>query len=618
MKLTIRDYGKIIIADIDLKPGINLVIGHNRSGKTTLLRAIAAASSPSIAAMPAGVLKKDSSQLVSTTAKTASIALDGMFIKFPANTITGKSVFLPPSRIAMGQDEWTTMTKPDRAAAMRLLAPGVDVTINDLLAHLRIESGPHYDTIKSMMGVASVHTLAAQKVTERTGAWKHVTGENFGTKILLEWRPEGWAQDGDVQVSAEQIQKRLDELTNELSAAQQNRAIHLKIQEMSGLGSAEPGALDPKYDEQLAALSREMALESANLEPVYIALDEQIVTAERLHQATLSAKSALALCQSDLKREKSRQPPAATACPGCQMPLSIVGATVVDAATLAGQGPRLEEINRIMALGKEARIALDAAEQSQKNHISLDDIKSQIMAINVKSAEKQKSIQAEINAITKQQNEAKSIINHANFRRQWLKDNAPTGNCPTEEEIVSLREHIAEHNDVLKKINQLADANKIKKDILFWLAVKDASGDQGLRKTAMEKGLASINEQINGVAEKMFFDSTLEINIDGDLFSDGRMVALMSGAERKQANIVMQSLVSTAEQAAIILIDEVGIIFDAISRQSLFEMLAERHADKIVVVAMAGKTVTTPSSILDLCANVFSVKNGVVSVYPTV
>jgi energy-coupling factor transporter ATP-binding protein EcfA2 len=620
MKLTIKDYGRIKSATIEIKPGVNLLAGYNRGGKSTLLHALAAVANPSVAATPAGILKKDSSRLVTDGAKSASITLDDVTIKFPANTATGDRNFLPPSRIALGLDEWTTMTKQDRVGVMRQLAPGVEVTVKDLLTHLDIKPGERHSSISSMSSVEAVFSLASQKVTERVGAWRYVTKANYGAKILMEWRPEGWMPEHDESINEKQVQTEHDNFLAELTAAQQSRFIHLKFASMVGgvVGVVEETTIDPKYDEQFALLVSSMEDEEDAFKLKCSLLDGQIRTASQLSQATVAAKDALTLAQSLLKQEKIRKPPVVQLCPYCDANLSIMGSTIVSAKEASFMGPRPEQISNIMKAGRNAREALDAATLAQKQFQSLNELEMQRAEAVTEHNKNKKAIVDQTLSVTDQKTAAKNIIDQAKYNRQWLKDNAPEGECPTEEQILALQKKIHETKDVIKKINQLSEANTIREAILFWTAVKEAAGDQGLRKTAMEKGLASINEQIRVVAENVFFDSTLEITIDGELLSDGRPSTLMSGAERKQANIVMQSIVASQEKSEIILIDEVGIIFDVISRLSLFETLAERFADKIVVVAIAGKAASIPASILDLCSNVFSVQGGVVSVHSTV
>ena len=613
MELKIQNYGQIKDAAITLKPGINLLVGGNRGGKTTVLRAIAAAASPSVAATPTGMLKKDSSNLVADGAKSASITLDGVTIKYPANTAAGKRDFISPSRIAMGLDDWTAMSKPDRVAAMRQLAPGVEVSIQALIAHLDIMPSEAFQALSNMGSVEACHTLASQKYTERVGAWKHVTHANFGTSILHTWRPEGMADDV-LDEDEEQTKKTIAALLVEHDTKRQSRAIHAKIKEMSGVGDLPEETLDAlKYDEQLAAPARQLDDELIASALKIATLEDKILTAKKLKQNVDDSEYVLLRCKKDLRDEKSRKPPPIEECPGCGVDLSIFGNKIVKSVTLNEMGPRPENITKITALGTGARQAFDAAKLAQGQFITLAELEKQMADEVAFFASKKKAIQIQITDITNKKADQSAIIARANANRKWLKDNAPTGECPTEEEIFGLREAIASHQGTLRKIQQLATANEIKNDILFWGKVKETSGDQGLRKTAMEKRLAVINEQIREVADGMFFDSVLEINIDGDLLSDGRPVALMSGAERKQTNIIMQTLVAIQEKAAIILIDEAGIIFDALSRQSLFEMLAAKFADKIVVVAIAGKSASTPADIKSLCANVFNVKCGVVS-----
>lgn len=612
MELKIQNYGQIKDAAITLKPGINLLIGGNRSGKTTVLRAIAAAASPSVAATPTGMLKKDSSNLVADGAKSASITLDDVTVKFPANTAKGNRDFISPSRIALGLDDWTAMSKSDRVAVMRQMAPGVEVTIKNLIDHLGIvESDEHFNAISNMSSVEAAHALASQKATERIGAWKHVTHANFGTSVLHTWRPEGLGPD---DVDEEHAKKTIAALLVEHDAKRQARAIHVKITEMSGVGDLPEETLDAlKYDEQLAALARQLDDELSTSALKIATLEDKILTAKKLKQNVDDAESVLLRCKKDLRDEKARKPPVVENCPGCGFALSIFGNKIVKSVTLNEMGPREDQITKITALGTGARQAFDAAKLAQGQFITLAELEKQMADAVADFASRKKSIKSQITDITNKKADQEAIIARANANRQWMKDNAPTGECPTEEEIFGLREAIAAHQETLRKIQQLATATEIKNDILFWGKVKETSGDQGLRKTAMEKCLAVINEQIREVADGMFFDSVLEINIDGDLLSDGRPVALMSGAERKQTNIIMQTLVAIQEKAAIILIDEAGIIFDALSRQSLFEMLAAKFADKIVVVAIAGKSASTPADIKSLCANVFNVKCGVVS-----
>ena len=252
MKIEIDNVRSIREARIEAR-GITLVTGDNMSGKTSILRSVAAAlmGNPSIY----GARKKNSSGVISAGSASASVMVTGddwsagvrwpecepVGVSTPAASAVTMGVVSPAG--SFSADQWATFI---RGIAAGNGGDGQDV-IDGIEASLRKSWPDRSVAIDEIMadakfGLDAVERDAKKRATSAKRDWERATGERYGTAKADGWMAEGWKE-----INIEEEAKRLTKLEDSLRIA------------------STKDITNSKSAEQLSCMTRELADKSNRL-----------------------------------------------------------------------------------------------------------------------------------------------------------------------------------------------------------------------------------------------------------------------------------------------------------------------------------------------------------------
>lgn len=258
MKAKVRGFRGAESADIEINP-IALIGGINGAGKSSVCQAIAAAACNApipffSSARPdkPRFTKADAKSLLrgGMDAGVATIEVDGQVVStvaWPSLTASGTDA-MHCSLVAAGLITPMEMEDLDRQRFFSTLLKA-DPTMDDLRTAL-VEAIPVLgdpDNAESLAKVISqvqtngwdvAHRSFKENGAKRKGAWEHASGEAFGLKKAVGWKPLGWREDledkslEDLGTACTQAQAAVEKAiaavatdAAELSALEQNAAL---------------------------------------------------------------------------------------------------------------------------------------------------------------------------------------------------------------------------------------------------------------------------------------------------------------------------------------------------------------------------------------------------------
>jgi hypothetical protein len=198
IEIALRNFRGCERADIECAP-IALVAGRNAAGKSSLAQATGAVLCG--AGLPlAGLAKASAGLLVKSGANEARIVIKGESgtarIDWPACQPSAQGEPPAASVYAAGLLSIAVEAPADRARTLGKYLHA-DPTREDLARALADEEMDD-DAVAVIwklieaQGWDGAHTLRKEKGTEYKGAWRQVTGANWGSRVGASWVPSGW------------------------------------------------------------------------------------------------------------------------------------------------------------------------------------------------------------------------------------------------------------------------------------------------------------------------------------------------------------------------------------------------------------------------------------------
>lgn len=190
--LHIQNFQGARAVDLPITTPAVLFCGPNGAGKSSVGEAIKLAIAGSVERVSK---KKDYEALVSEGAKSAQIIVDtdaGQFsVKLPAGKRSGAEA-TPALAISLDGQQFAKMEDAQRRSFLFHLC-GVK-TDREAVAARMTARGLEQAKVDAVMpllrsGFAAAHTEAQTKATEARGAWKAITGENYGVQKAQTWGP---------------------------------------------------------------------------------------------------------------------------------------------------------------------------------------------------------------------------------------------------------------------------------------------------------------------------------------------------------------------------------------------------------------------------------------------
>ncbi|ENU4132130.1 AAA family ATPase [Pseudomonas aeruginosa] len=539
-KLEITNFQGLRHAALDVSAPVLLVAGHNGAGKSSLLDAI----SHAFTGKPGRVAQKQHiGQLITEGAKKGEARVEwlddagevqacGVALPSGKGSPLADSPFLPfvldASRFAAldAKDrrrvlfDLTGASASPAEVAKRLKAKGIDLALFEKVKPL-LRSG-----FSAMVGQAKDYA------SEARGAWKAITGENYGSEKANGWEPEA----PPVIVSEEELESARAELratAQDLDEAQQT------------LGSSKRAHADAQARaSRITALRETAAL--ADRRRNKLATDE--ANQDEWSEKVMAAEAAAS-------GEPAHQP---LTCPHCQ------GAVDLQAGQLVAHQPpakvadpeaakRLEEYRGYLASAQRA------VANSQRDLKESEDAAAQAAALEAETAQAIANGEQAINELRQARD------------RQQAK-------------VQSLQEAFnaaAQRQDVIKQ------AAGFHAEVCAWSALADALSPAGIPAEILADAIGPVNELLQRLSGTAGW-SPVQISADIDVTFGGRLYGLLSESERWRCDATLALTIATISGLRLALLDRFDVLdIPARTQQAmkLFQSLAAGGEIDTLIVA---------------------------------
>lgn len=521
-------------ADLFFSTPIMVVSGANEAGKSSIADAISMA----ILGKPRRVdLKKDLGQLLHDGAAKGRITITGMDgdplgdFKLPkgehlvSNEIKG-SQFLP---FVLDAALFASTNGPERRKTLFSLANckvSADFTEAELIN--RGADPKRAADIKPSLagGFPQAAKDAAERATQAKGAFRQVTGINWGTKQAEGWSPEiphGPAADPDAIEKARQslagVQADIDNGNKHLGNLEQRRA------DAAGLAQKRQQLEDKAATLKRATNKKEVTeKELAKWEPIAAQLTK------------------------DLAEAKTGSVP--VACPCCQADLVINGTALskfegskADPAKASQIAQELRKANEAVTLYRNT-LANDhrdiAAAESAQNELGI--------------------LQSEVEPVTDDQ------IQASNDALTQLRQNAATYRARVE----ALTERANLIAGAEKATQQAAQHHA---DVKAWLLIAEALSPDGIPAQVLSGALAPVNDAL-AILSRMSGWKPVVIGKDMEITYGGRLYGLCSESAKWRADTLIALTIAQISELKLIVLDRFDVL-DVKSRPQMLKMLKE-------------------------------------------
>ncbi|HCL3810903.1 TPA: AAA family ATPase [Pseudomonas aeruginosa] len=544
-KLEITNFQGLRHAALDVSAPVLLVAGHNGAGKSSLLDAIAMAFN----GQPRRVsLKKEMDKLVTEGAKKGEARVEWLDAAYEVQVCgvalpTGKgspltdSPFLP---FVLDASRFAALDAKDRRRVLfdltgasaspaevskRLEAKGIDLAL--------------FEKVKPLLrsGFPVAVEQAKAYASEARGAWKAITGENYGSEKAVDWAPELLA----TVVTEDQVAeagKNLQLLEDDLAEAQQ------------ALGASKQARQAADGRAQRIAKLRELVdLEPRRRNKLTTDEQNQDEWSEKVMAAELASSGSV-----------PHQP---LTCPHCQ------GAVDLQAGTLVVHQPP-EQIADAEAARRlpEYREYLASAQRAVANsQRDLDECLAAAEQIKALEAESVEAPSAEAIANGEQ---AINELRQARDRQQA--------------KVQSLQEAFnaaAQRQDVIKQ------AAGFHAEVCAWSALADALSPAGIPAEILADAIGPVNELLQRLSGTAGW-SPVQISADIDVTFGGRLYGLLSESERWRCDATLALAIATISGLRLALLDRLDVLdIPARTQQAmkLFQSLAAGGEIDTLIVA---------------------------------
>lgn len=511
--------------DVSITSPVNIFVGGNGQGKTSILEAVRLA----LIAEPArGVnYKKDFGRLIheGATAGQAQAMVDGNehWLMLP----TGKGEQLkdhPALPIVLDPGRLAAMKASERKGLLFGLL-GVKSTAADVKP-LMLQRGLDAKKIERVLpmlraGFDEAATVASEAATQAKGAWKQVTGEQWGSDKGGAWEAKAPAFDASelqaLNAKAANLDKRIAQANQDLGA--------LRAQQQQARDSA---------------VKREQ-------------LQAKVALIPRLLKKLEIDEKELTKAQADLAR-----------CPGEKREglLHELGWSV---AYLVFYGDALDLDSH---LERRVRDALDAY-QAEHGVVSF--------ANETIAAERVPAIKASVHLLTNSVANDKRDLADAQAAQAQLE--ALTSDAPDVKEsdvqaadaavkkLTHERAELSAQLDALSEAKRAADsadanttkAAEIHADIMQWLAVAEALGPNGIPGELVGKALGPVNERLAQSAEDSGWQC-VQVGADMAITYGGRAYQLLSESEKWRTDAMLGEAIAQVSGLRLLMLDRFDVL----------------------------------------------------------
>ncbi|HHQ2524284.1 TPA: AAA family ATPase [Pseudomonas aeruginosa] len=544
-KLEITNFQGLRHAALDVSAPVLLVAGHNGAGKSSLLDAIAMAFN----GQPRRVsLKKEMDKLVTEGAKKGEARVEwldesgevqacGVALPSGKGSPLTDSPFLPyvlDASLFASLDakerrrvlfDLTGASASPAEVGKRLEAKGLDLAL--------------FEKVKPLLrsGFPAAVEQAKSYASEARGAWKAITGENYGSEKANGWEPEA----PPAIVSEEELESARAELqatAQDLDEAQQTQ------------GASKRAHADAQARaSRIAALRETAAL--ADRRRNKLATDE--ANQDEWSEKVMAAEAAAS-------GEPAHQP---LTCPHCQ------GAVDLQAGTLVVHQPP-EQIADAEAARRlpEYREYLASAQRAMAN--SQRDLDECLAA-----AEQIKALEAE----SADAPSAEAIANG----EQAINELRQTRDA-SRAKLVALQEAL---EAAAQREASIAKAQAAHQDVVAWTGMADALSPTGIPAEILADAIGPVNKLLQRLSGTAGWPP-VQISADIDVTFGGRLYGLLSESERWRCDATIALAIAKLSGLRLVLLDRFDVLdIPARTQQAmkLFQSLAAGSEIDTLIVA---------------------------------
>jgi len=593
MKFEINNYRGITHAAIDASK-IAAVFGPNGAGKSSIAGAAKALLSSDPMAST-GITKRDAMKIVNDSARSASAILESQTgtnsIEWPDGEVSTTGAPPIASRIALGIDNVLDLDRKKRDsffAGLLNAEPSFDDLRSQADHFLDAEALKRLwdDLVTNSWDSMSKHY--GELATQKKGAWKQITGKNWGSRVATNYVPEHWSPQLD-RASLAQLQAVVvDAQLSIESIAACNAIDDAELDALTELAAEIPELRDAIEHKKNVVINSEDRIEDLSDKIVTSDADDALALSERLKgMETLSAQAITRKAKLDKGNAKIKsmieernaittiESSESTPCPSCGTHLvvacdglSIAPDTISDEENDERQAVRDDLSEKILKAqrwtcdkqaeltkietevgaleqfqGFDLPIELEMHENLVRDNNALESTRAEILDLESKLRRATSALE-KINTIGAQQN---------------------TG--ATGMDINVAREDLRVATADLESWRQKTTADQTAKTIDHWLELSGILSPGGIRKEILASKLHELNTDIAS-----WSPWTAHIKNDLSVTFDGRPVALCCESEQWRAATILQIMVALRSGDAAVVIDRADIL-DNRGKNMLFKML---------------------------------------------
>lgn len=519
-------------ADIVCSQPVMIIAGNNEAGKSTIADAVSMA----ILGQPRRVkLKKELGQLLHEGADKGRVTViaDGDVMgefRLPGGQHKAESVrgaeFL---EFVLDPSAFARQTLPDRRSALFALTKCK--MSPDVVEAKLIERGipeTMAAEIKPLLrgGFPATCDELKERASQAKGAWKNVTGEQWGSQ-----KAEGWEPELPVRV--------VDAAELEAAAKEEAEASRDLSDATEALGASKLAARDHAQRAGTIASLEEIA---ALLQRRQIKLNEDTARADEWQQKVVEAERA-----ASGQRNANHQN-----CPCCEALLEVKADGTLSAADdHLPDGEDAADLGRRLA---EYRGYLESAKRAVAN--SERDVQA-----SKDAAAKIEALKADSGSVVSEE----AIAN-------------------AEQVVIELRQA---HASAQAKVSALRDAQQaieshaetVKKaaehhaEVMGWLAAAEALAPDGIPAEILATALTPVNDAL-AVLSRLSGWKKIEITADMEITCGGRLYGLMSESAKWRADTLLALVIAQISELRLVILDRFDVL-DLPGRSQLLNMLVE-------------------------------------------
>ncbi|HHN2599558.1 TPA: AAA family ATPase, partial [Pseudomonas aeruginosa] len=532
-------------AALDVSAPVLLVAGHNGAGKSSLLDAIAMAFN----GQPRRVsLKKEMDKLVTEGAKKGEAHVTFLdnggdeqtaWVMLP----TGKSAPLADSPFLPYVLDASLFAALDSKERRKVLFELSGASASPAEVGKRLESKgldlKLFEKVKPLLrtGFPAAVEQAKAYASEARGAWKAITGENYGSEKAVDWAPELVA----TVVTDDQVAeagKNLQQFEDDLAEAQQTLGASKQARQAAD-GRAQ----------RITKLRDLVDLEPRRRNKLSTDEQNQDEWSEKVMAAELASSGSV-----------PHQP---LTCPHCQGAVDLqAGALVVhqppEKIADAEAAKRLPEYREYLASAQRA------VANSQRDLDECLAAAEQIKALETESADAP-SAEAIANG--------EQAINELRQARD-----------ASRAKLVALQEAM---EAAAQREASIAKAQAAHRDVVAWTGMADALSPTGIPAEILADAIGPVNELLQRLSGTAGW-SPVQISADIDVTFGGRLYGLLSESERWRCDATLALTIATISGLRLALLDRLDVL-DLPSRSQALTLLRAVTMDKeIDSVIVAG------------------------------